>query len=99
MFMHKQPHKQPHVGMFFHDSTDKIILLLFDRLNIQGKNQREEPKGIVFLSKLLLLFQCCHLCFFPQPEVAVSLSGTMLKLRHSAQNVVKNTPGGASQTS
>lgn len=42
------------------------------RLDFQGKNAREEPKGIVFLSKLMLLFQFCHLCLFPKPNVAVT---------------------------
>ena len=39
--------------------------------------KRDEPKGIVFLSQLLLLFQNCHKCFGPSPQVQTSLSGTM----------------------
>jgi len=54
--------------------------LLYYRLDTQGKNVREEPKGIVFLSKLLLLFQYCHLCFFNKPKVAVTQTGTMLTI-------------------
>ena len=42
-----------------------------------GKNKRDEPKGIVFLSQLLLLFQHCHKCFGPNPQVQTSHSGTM----------------------
>ena len=47
---------------------------------MEGKNIREEPKGIVFLSKLLLLFQFCHLCFFAKPKVVVTQTGTMLTI-------------------
>lgn len=36
-----------------------------------------EPKGIVFLSKLLLLFQYCHICLTPNPEVTSSQTGTL----------------------
>ena len=42
------------------------------------KNIREELKGIVFLSKLLLLFQFYHLCFFSKPKLSVSQTGTLL---------------------
>ena len=35
----------------------------FFRFNFEGENYREEPKAIVFLSKLLILFQSCNLCF------------------------------------
>ena len=41
---------------------------------------REEPKGIVFLSRLLLLFQHCHFCFAASPKVRVFQNGTMLTL-------------------
>jgi len=53
---------------------------------VEGKNIREEPKEIVFLSKLLLLFQFCHLCFFPKPEVAVTQTGTMLTIESEYSN-------------
>lgn len=39
---------------------------------------REEPKGIVFLSQLLLLFQHCHYCFSPKPDISVKQTGTMM---------------------
>ncbi|KAK3711266.1 hypothetical protein QZH41_007880 [Actinostola sp. cb2023] len=55
-------------------------------LDYMGKNIREEPKGIVFLSKLLLLFQSCHLCFFPNPKVTVSQIGTMISITTSCIN-------------
>ena len=46
----------------------------------QEKNEREEPKGIVFLSKLLLLFQYCHICFTPNPEVTALKTRTLLTI-------------------
>lgn len=54
------------------------------RLDFQAKNVREEPKGIVFLSKLLLLFQYCHLCFTENPKVSVTQTGTMLTIESSS---------------
>ncbi|CAH3196502.1 unnamed protein product [Porites evermanni] len=56
------------------------------RLDLQGKNIREEPKGIVFLSKLLLLFQFCHLCFFSKPKLSVSQTGTLLTVESFCRN-------------
>ena len=53
---------------------------------MEGKNEREEPKGIVFLSKLLQLFQFCHLCFSPKPKVAVTQTGTMLTIVSECSN-------------
>ncbi|XP_044178092.1 uncharacterized protein LOC122960162 [Acropora millepora] len=56
------------------------------RLNCEGKNYREEPKAIVFLSKLLLLFQTCHWCFANNPTLAISQSGTMLTIQTSCSH-------------
>ena len=56
------------------------LFTIFFRLDLKGKNVREEPKGIVFLSKLMLLFQFCHLCLFPNPKVTVTQTGTMLSI-------------------
>ncbi|CAH3182563.1 unnamed protein product [Porites lobata] len=56
------------------------------RLDLQGKNIREEPKGIVFLSKLLLLFQFCHLCFFSKPKLSVSQTGTLFTVESFCRN-------------
>ena len=53
---------------------------------MQGKNVREELQGIVFISKLVLLFQFCHLCFFAKPKVAVTQTGTMLIMVSECSN-------------
>ena len=53
---------------------------------MKGKNVREEPKGIVFISKLLLVFTFCHLCFFPNPEVFMKQTGTMLSIEAKCHN-------------
>ena len=55
------------------------LFTIFFRLDLKGKNVREEPKGIVFLSKLMLLFEFCHLCLL-SPKVAVTQTGTMLSI-------------------
>lgn len=49
------------------------------RIEFKESNCQKEPKGIVFLSKLLILFQTCHLCFScSNPEVDISHFGTMI---------------------
>ncbi|XP_015762862.1 PREDICTED: uncharacterized protein LOC107341911 [Acropora digitifera] len=45
-------------------------------LRFEGKDERDEPKGIVFLSKLLLLFQYCQLYMAPSP----AQTGTLLTI-------------------
>lgn len=65
---------------FFKFGSDRVFSLSF-RLEIEGKDCREEPKGIVFLSKLMLLFQFCHLCRSPNPDVTTSQSGTMISVQ------------------
>ena len=57
-----------------------INSFFYNRVGIAEKDEREEPKGIVFLSKLLLLFQYCHICFTPKPEVMSSQTGTLLTI-------------------
>ena len=48
--------------------NEYFLSIIFYRLDLQGKNIREEPKGIVFLSKLLLLFQFCTCASFQNPN-------------------------------
>lgn len=45
----------------------------------------EQPKGIVFLSKLILLFQVCRLCSTPKPELEITQKGTMLSITAKCQ--------------
>ncbi|XP_068754519.1 uncharacterized protein [Montipora capricornis] len=51
------------------------------KFNFEGENYREEPKAIVFLSKLLILSQSCNLCFASNPLLSISQSGTMLTIK------------------
>lgn len=55
-------------------------LLFFYRLETEGKDIREQPKVIVFLSHLLMLFQYCHLCLGPKPKVKINQSGTFISI-------------------
>lgn len=66
-------------------SEDELFAFYVFRLS-QGKNHRDEPKGIVFLSNLLLLFQHCHNCFTPNPHVHSTHSGTMLTIETKCDN-------------
>ena len=59
------------------------------------KNKRDEPKGIVFFSHLLLLFQRCHKCFGPNPQAQTSHSGTMFVFDVFA---MQSSPGKVNQT-
>ena len=93
MFNNKKKFNNPLGGNFFKEIkiSSKInnnfsLLLLIYRLDFHGKNAREEPKGIVFLSKLMLLFQFCHLCLYPKPSVAVTQTGTMLTITSECSN-------------
>ncbi|KAL9977033.1 hypothetical protein ACROYT_G014395 [Oculina patagonica] len=47
--------------------------------DVEGRNIKEEPKEMVFLSKLLPLFQSFNLCFFPKSKVAVTQTGVKMQ--------------------
>ncbi|PFX13714.1 hypothetical protein AWC38_SpisGene22173 [Stylophora pistillata] len=65
-----------------HHKNDDVGGSHNSRLNVDGKDLREEPKEIVFLSKLLLLFQFCNKCLAPIPKVDVSQVGiSRLRIR------------------
>ena len=50
-------------------------------------NIRTEPKHMVFLSKLLLLFQFCHFCQTgSKPEVTATQNGTEVELKTACLN-------------
>lgn len=59
------------------------MLVLNYRLECEGTDVREEPKAIVFSSKLLQLFQFCHLCLASNPQLSVTQTGTMLTVKSS----------------
>ena len=49
-------------------------------------NLRKEPKFIVFLSQLLLLFKFCHFCKEDNPIILARRSGTMVTIRTACNN-------------
>lgn len=53
-----------------------FFLFLLYRLTVTGTNLRTEPKHIVFLSQLLLLFKFCHICKTDNPAVVARQVGT-----------------------
>ena len=53
-----------------------ICVVSFYRLSVAATNLRTEPKHIVFLSQLLLLFQFCHVCNTENPEPEAKQVGT-----------------------
>ncbi|XP_028514749.1 uncharacterized protein LOC110238694 [Exaiptasia diaphana] len=55
------------------------------RLKTEGKDLREQPKLIVFLSHLMMLFKFCHLCQSPDPSVSTSQTGTMITVTTKCQ--------------
>ena len=63
--------------MYFHLCTNCFMIC---SLTSDGKNAMEEPKGIVFLSNLLLLFTSCHFCLAPNPVNTVKSTGTMFSV-------------------
>ena len=53
---------------------------------------RTEPKFIVFLSQLLLLFNTCSKCKFEKPFVETTVIGTMLKVKTQCFNPHCSSP-------
>ena len=74
---------QPINAWTYKSNLQAFVFCFSHRLNWTGKNPREEPKGIVFLSKLRLLFQHCHLCFSSNPALSVTQTGTMMTIQSS----------------
>ena len=64
-----------------------LLLHLFSySLNMHGTNLRTEPKHIVFLSQLLLLFNFCHSCKADDPLVEARQVGTEVFVTTSCKN-------------
>lgn len=73
----------------------KILLHFFNsinltsvlhRLSLKNTNQRTEPKHIVFLSHLLLLFKFCHICKADNPTVETTEIGTEAVVKTTCNN-------------
>lgn len=56
------------------------------RVYIKDNNLRTQPKFIVFLSQLLLLFKFCHSCKADNPLVETSQVGTMAVITSTCTN-------------
>lgn len=67
------------------DSGDETSQLP-NRISMQNTNLRTEPKHIVFLSQLLLLFKFCHSCKDDSPLVDVTQVGTEVIVSTSCKN-------------
>ena len=65
-----------------------IIFLFFCSIPLSNHhNLRTEPKHIVFLSKLLLLFQFCHICRSDiQPTMTATQNGTEVVIKTACNN-------------
>ena len=63
-----------------------VFSQFFCRENITD-NIREQPKFIVFLTQLLLLFKTCIFCHESGPLLKVSQVGTMVTITTSCQNI------------
>ncbi|XP_078363789.1 uncharacterized protein LOC144648008 [Oculina patagonica] len=57
-----------------------------DRVNINDTNLRKQPKFIVFLSQLLLLFKFCYSCKSDNPLVETRQVGTMAVVTSTCTN-------------
>ena len=55
-------------------------------MELENKNIKDEPKAIVFLAKLLILFQHCHLCFASTPQLDIEQSGTMITVKSTCSS-------------
>ncbi|KAK3745185.1 hypothetical protein QZH41_008383, partial [Actinostola sp. cb2023] len=68
------------------DDPDPTITSLKSKLSMEDTNLRTEPKHIVFLSKLLLLFHFCHVCKDDNPLVEISQVGTGVVVTTTCNN-------------
>ena len=53
---------------------------------MEGTNLRTEPKHIVFLSQLLLLFKFCHVCKADDPMIEAGGIGTQAAIKTTCRN-------------
>lgn len=70
---------------------------IYYRLSVKNTNIRTEPKHIVFLTQLLLLFNLCHTCKADNSTVEASGKwDTGDRETATIQNAIKRTSGTAS---
>lgn len=62
------------------------MILFFCRLPLKGSNLRSEPKHIVFLTKLLLLFKFCTICKADNPLVEARENGSEVIVKTTCIN-------------
>ena len=62
------------------------IFWIFYRLSLKDTNLRTEPKHIVFLTQLLLLFKFCHICKADNPLVETREIGTEVVVKTTCIN-------------
>ena len=62
-------HGYEYICIYYGRIRDQYISFLFCLCRLHEDNLRKESKHIVFFSKLLLLFQFCHLCKADKPVV------------------------------
>lgn len=70
---------------FFCFNSINLTSVLY-RLSLKNTNQRIEPKHIVFLSCLLLLFKFCHICKADNPIVETTEIGTEAVVKTTCNN-------------
>ena len=63
-----------------------MYMYLCCRLSMKGTNLRTEPKHIVFLSQLLLLFKFCHVCKADNPMIEAGGIGTQAAIKSTCGN-------------
>ena len=63
-----------------------FLYMIYYRLSLKNKNHRTEPKHIVFLSQLLLLFQFCHTCKADNPSVETTEIGMEAVVKTTCNN-------------
>eukprot|EP00795_Rhopilema_esculentum_P011457 gene11457-21665_t len=57
-----------------------------DDISEEKSDHKKEPKFIVFLSQLLLLFRFCSLCKSDDPKITMRRVGTMIEVKTVCQN-------------
>ena len=63
-----------------------MIFFYKHRLTTAGTSLRSEPKHIVFLSQLLLLFNFCHVCKTDNPSIEERQIGTKAVVTSTCHN-------------